>query len=63
VPKKIFLILFSFFVLILFAANFSPSAYAAINYVTKWGSQGSGNGQFEYGAGIALDSNENVFVR
>lgn len=33
-----------------------------INYVTLWGSSGSGNGQFSAPYGIAVDSNGNVYV-
>ena len=29
------------------------------NYLTQWGSRGSGNGQFEYPEGIAVDSSGN----
>jgi tripartite motif-containing protein 71 len=32
------------------------------NYLTQWGSYGSGNGQFEYPQGIAVDSSNNVYV-
>ena len=32
------------------------------NPITSWGSQGSGDGQFENAYGIALDSDDNVFV-
>ena len=32
------------------------------NYLTQWGSPGSGNGQFEYPEGIAVDSSNNVYV-
>ena len=32
------------------------------NYLTQWGSDGSGNGQFEYPDGIAVDSSNNVYV-
>ena len=31
-------------------------------YLTQWGSYGSGNGQFEYPGGIAVDSSNNVYV-
>ena len=31
-------------------------------FVTKWGSQGAANGQFEIPWGIAIDSSGNVFV-
>ncbi|MDD3141038.1 MAG: 6-bladed beta-propeller [Lachnospiraceae bacterium] len=32
------------------------------NFVTKWGSEGSGNGQFGYPHGITVDSSGNVYV-
>ena len=32
------------------------------NYLTQWGSIGSGNGQFEYSQYIAVDSSNNVYV-
>ncbi len=31
-------------------------------YVTQWGSNGTGNGQFNSPEGIAIDSNENIYV-
>ena len=31
-------------------------------YLTQFGSAGSGNGQFEYPLGIAVDSSNNVYV-
>jgi len=35
---------------------------SGICFVTKWGSQGTANGQFEISWGIAIDSSGNVFV-
>jgi len=32
------------------------------NYLTQWGNFGSGNGQFDFPYGIAIDSNNNVYV-
>ncbi|MDA8154971.1 MAG: SMP-30/gluconolactonase/LRE family protein [Actinomycetota bacterium] len=31
-------------------------------YLTQWGSQGTGNGQFGYMEGVAVDANSNVYV-
>ncbi len=31
-------------------------------YVNEWGSTGTGNSQFSYATGIAIDSNDNVYV-
>jgi hypothetical protein len=41
---------------------FAPSAFASIQFVTKWGSSGSGNGQFGSPHGIALNSSGEVYV-
>ena len=40
--------------------NFTPDG----NYLLKWGSEGTGNGQFPAGSArhIAVDSSENVYV-
>ena len=32
------------------------------NFITKWGSEGTGNGQFDDMWGIAIDSSDNVYV-
>jgi tripartite motif-containing protein 71 len=32
------------------------------NFVTKWGTKGTGNGRFIYPSGLAADSNDNVYV-
>jgi tripartite motif-containing protein 71 len=31
-------------------------------FITKWGSKGTADGQFEYPSGVAVDSSENVYV-
>ncbi len=40
----------------------APSAFASIGFVTKWGSQGSGDGQLARPYGVATDSSGNVYV-
>jgi tripartite motif-containing protein 71 len=32
------------------------------SFITKWGSQGSGDGQFYFPVGVAVDSNGYVYV-
>jgi tripartite motif-containing protein 71 len=32
------------------------------NFITKWGSEGSGNGEFDYPQDIVVDSQGNVYV-
>ena len=32
------------------------------NFITKWGSEGDGEGQFDIPEGIAIDSSGNVYV-
>jgi DNA-binding beta-propeller fold protein YncE len=32
------------------------------SFITKWGSQGEGNGQFDYPGGVATDPAGNVYV-
>ena len=32
------------------------------NFITKWGSEGAGDGQFKSPLGIAIDSSGNVYV-
>ena len=31
-------------------------------FITKWGNQGSGDGQFSYPMGIAIDNSGNIYV-
>jgi DNA-binding beta-propeller fold protein YncE len=37
-------------------------ACPAFGFLTKWGSEGSGNGQFDQPVGVATDSGGNVYV-
>ncbi|MGH2964744.1 MAG: hypothetical protein ACRDMH_05100 [Solirubrobacterales bacterium] len=39
-----------------------PSASASIRFVTQWGSEGAGDGQFQRPYGVATDSADNVYV-
>ncbi|NIT35227.1 MAG: hypothetical protein GTN49_01810, partial [candidate division Zixibacteria bacterium] len=51
--------------IILEAAALAAAAWALpppYTYVGKWGSLGSGNGQFSYPRGIAVVSNRNIYV-
>ena len=32
------------------------------NYITQWGSEGSGPGQFYYPAGVAVDATGHIYV-
>jgi tripartite motif-containing protein 71 len=32
------------------------------SFITKWGSQGEGDGQFDRPSGVAVDSSGNVYV-
>ena len=40
----------------------SRSLTQAAGFITKWGSLGSGDGQFNYPNGVAIDSSGNVYV-
>ena len=40
----------------------TPSASASVRFAQKWGSQGTGDGQFEVPQGIATNSSGNVYV-
>ena len=35
---------------------------SAGNFITHWGTKGSGNGQFDWPMGVAVDSSGNVYV-
>ena len=42
---------------------YSLTAYAdAYSFIGKWGSKGSGDGQFASPSGIAIDSSNDIFV-
>ena len=32
------------------------------NFITKWGSRGTGDGQFNWATYIAIDSSDNVYI-
>src|SRR5208337_1559642 len=46
------------------AATATPNATAIMTamFVTEWGSVGTGNGQFDFPQGVAVDSSGNVYV-
>jgi DNA-binding beta-propeller fold protein YncE len=56
----------SCFVLVLLLATtsdgFAQCTLPCGTFLTKWGSEGSGDGQFQYPAGIAVDGSGNVLV-
>jgi DNA-binding beta-propeller fold protein YncE len=39
-----------------------PTATGFYAFITKWGTQGSGDGQFDYPRGVAVDSSGDVYV-
>jgi len=40
----------------------SVAVFASISFVTKWGTEGLGDGQFEVPTGVAVDASGNVYV-
>ncbi|MCX6752917.1 MAG: hypothetical protein NTW62_01050 [Candidatus Nomurabacteria bacterium] len=56
--------LLSISILIFSSFLFSKHVEASVsfNFVTKWGTMGSGNGQFNMPVGIAVDSGDNIYV-
>ena len=60
-PSRLFRVLLP--MLLTLAVSPVPSRSAVLtNYVLQWGSQGSGNGQFNDPAGVAVDYNGLVFI-
>jgi sugar lactone lactonase YvrE len=49
-------------VALLVALAFAVPASAAYTYVGQWGSEGSGDGEFNYPGGIATDSSGSVYI-
>jgi DNA-binding beta-propeller fold protein YncE len=63
--KEVFKALFGLFILsflLCYAFSFSGNAAERYEFVTKWGSSGSGDSQFANPYGIAVDSSGNVYV-
>jgi DNA-binding beta-propeller fold protein YncE len=62
IVKTMVLVLIALFIFPML--NFSVTVQAAetYNYITQWGSYGSGNGQFNAPLGVAVDSSGNVYV-
>lgn len=48
--------------LLLFAGTIAFAHAETYSFITKWGSLGSGNGQFDYPNGVAVDGSDNVYV-
>ncbi len=40
----------------------APISAQPVNFVLEWGSSGSGDGQFDFPHGVAVDSSGNVYV-
>ena len=59
-PFLVYLLLFSVFPL--FSSTITSEAQETYRFVSKWGSFGSGDGQFSSPQGIAVDSSGNVYV-
>lgn len=63
-PKIPVVITLAFFAFVLISNNIIgiPSVGAEYVFSKKWGTQGSGNGQFKFPQGIAVDSSGRVYV-
>ena len=59
ISKKILFFLVLFFIGLMSASVTHAETYG---FVTKWGSQGSDDGQFYYPYGVDIDSSDNVYV-
>ena len=59
VKNSVKILLCIFLLLVLVQGVFAADAY---QFVTKWGTEGTGDGQFNYISGIAVDSSGNVYV-
>jgi sugar lactone lactonase YvrE len=63
IMKKLIFSLITVTLLLSIPLVLSTSAYGqGYEFVLKWGSQGSGDGQFLWPSGVAVDSNGNVYV-
>jgi len=54
--------IFPVFLFVFFIINSHALAVSPPCYIMQWGTSGTGNGQFDYPAGVAVDSSGNVYV-
>ena len=59
IKNSVKIVLCIFLLLVLVQGTQANETYM---FVTKWGSSGSGDGQFNYPYGVAVDSSGNVYV-